>query len=225
MKRTHCIFIVIFGIITSQSMMLVEGSVEWSASVTTSSFYWKRSLNQLSYNEYPDGDLVGSFGRAIKISVYSIPSNNFSFFEGDRLNFWITIEGDIAHSVSKFNSDYHLLILPTNVNGTNFFVLLFKQTELLENLTHSIYINSSMSNEIAVLNLKYNYTLHVRYEWDITTGLLKKKSVISPSGLQLIVVPGRGIGFISIPTYYPALIYQSIIIGILIIMKKKKLKR
>ncbi len=63
MKRTHCIFIVIFGIITSQSMMLVEGSVEWSASVSTSSFYWKRSLNQLSYNEYSDGDLVGSIGR------------------------------------------------------------------------------------------------------------------------------------------------------------------
>jgi len=128
-------------------------------------------------------------------------------------------------SVGKFSNDYHLLILPINVNGTNFFELLFGQTELLENLTHSIYINSSISNNNAVLSLKYNNSLDVRYEWDITTGLLKRKSVISPSGLQLIVVPGLGSGFMPwiyvIPTYYPPIIYLSISIGILIIVKKK----
>lgn len=164
---------------------------------------------------------INSPGGDIQIQVYSIPTNNFSFFEGDRLDFWISLEGDVAISVSRFNSDYHLLILPIAVNGTNFFELLFEQTELLENLTHSIYINSSIFNEIAALNLKYNGTLDVRYEWDITTGLLTRKSVISPSGLKLIIVPGIGRRFMFIPTYYPPIIYLSIIIGILIILHKK----
>ena len=153
----------------------------------------------------------------------SIPRDNFSFFEGDRLDFWATVEGDIGIYVGKFTCDYHLLILPISVNGTNFFELLFEQTGLLENLTHSIYTNSSISNSIAVLNLRYNGSLDVRYEWNITTGLLTRKLVISPSGLKLIVVPGLGIGFMFIPTYYPVIIYLSIIIAILIIVKKTNL--
>lgn len=233
MKRTHYIFIAIFGILTSHSIMFVEGSTEWSASASNSIFNWKTTLSQLRDNGlYLDWDLVGSInlpGGGIQLTVNSIPSNNFSFFEGDRLDFWITVEGDIGISVGKFSSDYHLLILPISVNGTNFFELLFGQTELLENLTHSIYINSSISNNIAALILKYNNSLDVRYEWDITTGLLKKKSVISPSGLQLIVVPGLGIGFMPwiyvIPTYFPLIIYLSISIGILIILKKMHVKK
>ncbi len=224
MKRTHCIFIVIFGILTTQSIMLVEGSTEWSASISTSTFNWKSTLNQFSDTDlYPDGELVGGInspGGDIQIQVYSIPSNNFSFFEGDRLDFWISLEGDVAIEVSKFKSDYHLLILPIGVNGTNFFELLFEQVELLENLTHSIYLNSSISDGVAALNLKYNDSLDVRYEWNITTGLLTRKSVISPSGPKLIIVPGVGRRYTSIPTYYPLIIYFSIIIGILIILQK-----
>ena len=223
MKRTRCIFIVIFGILTSQSIMLVEGSTVWSSSISNSIFNWKSTLNKLSGTGYSDGELVGGInspGGDIQIQVYSIPSNNFSFFEGDRLDFWIGLEGDVAITVSKFKSDYHLLILPINVNGTNFFELLFEQTELLQNLTHSIYINSSISDDVAALNLKYNNSLDVRYEWSITTGLLTRKSVSSPSGFKLIIVPGVGRRYTSIPTYYPLIIYFSIIIGILIILQK-----
>lgn len=126
--------------------------------------------------------------------------------------------------VSKFNSDYHLLILPINVNGTNFFELLFEQTELLQNLTHSICINSSIINGIAALNLKYNSTLDIEYQWDITTGLLMKKSVISPSGLKLIIVPGIGRRYTFIPSYSLSIISLSIIIGILIIYIKQKME-
>ena len=224
MKRTYYIYIAIFGILTSQSIILVEGSTEWSASISTSHYNWKSTLNQFSDTDlYPDGDLVGGInspGGDIQINLKSIPSNNFSFFEGDRLDFSIGLEGDVVIEVSKFNSDYHLLILPINVNGTNFYELLFKQTELLENLTHSIYINSSISDDVAALNLKYNNSLDVRYEWSITTGLLTRKSVISPSGLKLIIVPGIGRRYTSIPTYYPLIIYLSIIVGILIILQK-----
>ena len=224
MKRTCCIFIVIFGILTTQSIMLVEGSTEWSTVISTSTFNWKSTLNQFSDTGlYPDGELVGGInspGGDIQIQVYSIPNNNFSFFEGDRLDFWISLEGDVVIEVSKFKSDYHLLILPIGVNGTNFFELLFEQTELLENLTHSIYINSSISDDVAALNLKYNNSLDVRYEWSIMTGLLTRKSVSSPSGLKLIIVPGIGRRYTFIPTYYPLIIYLSIIIGILIILQK-----
>ena len=223
MKRTHCIFLVIFGILTTQSIKFVVGSTEWSDSVSTTNYNWKSTLNKLSGTGYSDGELVGGInspGGDIQIQVYSIPSNNFSFFEGDRLDFWIGLEGDVAITVSKFKSDYHLLILPINVNGTNFFELLFEQTELLQNLTHSIYINSSISDDVAALNLKYNNSLDVRYEWSITTGLLTRKSVSSPSGFKLIIVPGVGRRYTSIPTYYPLIIYFSIIIGILIILQK-----
>ena len=224
MKRTYYIYIAIFGILTSQSIILVEGSTEWSASISTSHYNWKSTLNQFSDTDlYSDGELVGGInspGGDIQINVNSIPSNNFSFFEGDRLDFSIVLEGDVVIEVSKFNSDYHLLILPINVNGTNFFELLFEQTELLENLTHSIYLNSSISNDVAALNLKYNNSLDVRYEWSITTGLLTRKSVSSPSGLKLIIVPGIGRRYTSIPTYYPLIIYLSIIMGIIIILQK-----
>ncbi len=106
MKRTYCIFIVISGILTSQLIMFVEGSTEWSSSVSTSIFNWKSTLNQFSDTGlYPDGDLVGGInspGGDIQIQVHSIPGNNFSFFEGDRLDFGISLEGDVAISVSKF---------------------------------------------------------------------------------------------------------------------------
>ncbi len=224
MKKTHYIVIVIFGILISQSIMLVEGSTEWSASISTSPYHWKSTLNKFSDADlYPDGELVGGInspGGDIQILLRSIPSNNFNFFEGDRLDFLIGLEGDVAIDVSKSNSDYHLLILPINVNGTNFFELLFEQTELLQNLTHSIYINSSIVNDIATLNFKFNNTLDVRYEWDITTGLLTRKSVISPSGPKLIMVPGIGRRFMAIPSYSLLIIYLSTIIGILIIGKK-----
>jgi hypothetical protein len=204
--------------------MLVEGSTEWSSSFSTSPFNWKSTLNQFSDSGlYTDGELVGGInspGGDIQIGVHSIPSSNFSFFEGDRLDLGISLEGDVVITVSKFKSDYHLLFLPINVNGTNFFELLFEQIELLENLTHSIYINSSISGGVAALNLKYNNSLDVRYEWSITTGLLTRKSVISPSGLKLIIVQGIGRRYTAIPTYYPLIIYLSIIIGIILILQK-----
>jgi hypothetical protein len=208
--------------------MPVEGSTEWGALNSTPTFNWKSTLNQFSRTElYPEGELVGGInspGGDIQIEVFSFPSDNFSFFEGDRLDFGIGLEGDVSITVSKFKSDFHLLILPIGVNGTNFFDILFEHTELLENLTHSIYINSSIINDVAALNLKYNDTLDVRYVWDITTGLLMRKSVISPSGLKLIIVPGIGRRYMAIPTYFPSIIYVSIILGILIILKKKKLR-
>ena len=224
MKRTHYIFLVIFGILTSQFIIFAKCSTEWTASISTSHYNWKSTLNQFSDTDlYPDGDLVGGInspGGDIQINLKSIPNNNFSFFEGDRLDFSIGLEGDVAIEVSKFNSDYHLLILPINVNGTNFSELLFEQTELLQNLTHSIYINSSIINDIATLNLKYNSTLDIEYQWDITTGLLMKKSVISQSGLKLIIVPGIGRRFMAILSYSLSIIYLSIIIGILITFHK-----
>ncbi len=168
MKRTHYIFLVIFGILTSQFIIFAKCSTEWTASISTSHYNWKSTLNQFSDTDlYPDGDLVGGInspGGDIQINLKSIPNNNFSFFEGDRLDFSIGLEGDVAIEVSKFNSDYHLLILPINFNGTNFFELLFEQTELLENLTHSTYINSSIINDIATRNLKYNRTIDIEYQ-------------------------------------------------------------
>ena len=105
--------------------MLVEGSTEWSASISTSHYNWKSTLNKISDADlYPDGELVGGInspGGDIQITLRSIPSNNFNFFEGDRLDFLIGLEGDAVIDVSKFNIDYHLLILPININGTNFF--------------------------------------------------------------------------------------------------------
>ena len=125
MKRTHFILIAIFGILTSPSIMLVEGYTEWSSLLSTSTFHWKSTLNQFSDTWlYSDGELIGGInspGGDIQIHVYSNPSNNFSFFEGDRLDFYIALEVDVAIEVSKFNSDFHLLILPIDVNGTNFF--------------------------------------------------------------------------------------------------------
>ncbi|KKM00178.1 hypothetical protein LCGC14_1807020 [marine sediment metagenome] len=199
---------------TLNSVLFIEGSTQWSETVSTGSYHWKSTSNQLSsVGLYIESELIGgstSLGGDIEIYMFSIPINNFSFFEGDRLDCMISLEGDAVIQVGDLTSDYHLLVLPISANGANFFELLFEQTELLENLTHSIYINSSVVNDIAALNLKYNNTLDVRYEWDITTGLLTRKSVTSPSGLKLIIIPGIGRRFgLLIPVFYQVLIYLS----------------
>ncbi|MFX0087885.1 MAG: hypothetical protein ACFFAU_19695, partial [Candidatus Hodarchaeota archaeon] len=40
--------------------------------------------------------------------------------------------------------------------------------------------------------VKYHDLLDVHYQWDVTTGILVCKEVTAPSGLQLIVVQGKG---------------------------------
>ena len=73
-----------------------------------------------------------------------------------------------------------------------YFELLFENITLLENLTQSVYVDSSIGEETAELNLKYSGTHDVKYEWDINTGLLLRKTVTAPSGQQLIVEPFTG---------------------------------
>ncbi len=60
MKRTYYISIAIFGILSSQSIILVEGSTQWNSLLSTSSFHWKSTLNQFTDTDlYSDGELVG----------------------------------------------------------------------------------------------------------------------------------------------------------------------
>ncbi|MHA2226396.1 MAG: hypothetical protein ACXAC8_14400 [Candidatus Hodarchaeales archaeon] len=194
-------FLVTLILIFSSSIIIsIQGvQSEWSSTITVKSYHWKAlksELRDLKTNEqYRHNDLIGGInipGGDNAISLNSLPSTNFDLFNGDRLDIDVTVEGDMVISITQNSSDFHLLLLPIKTNDHNFFTTLFEEKKLLENLTHSIYLNSTISETTAVVNLKYNNTLDVRYEWDTINGQLTRKEVTAPSGLQLIVIPGRG---------------------------------
>ncbi|MFX1296370.1 MAG: hypothetical protein ACFFD2_16145 [Promethearchaeota archaeon] len=149
MKRIQYVITALIGLLALQSIVIGECSTEWSPTISVSTFNWKATVNQLRDNNlYNNINFLGSInlpGGGIRVHLQSKPPENFKFFNGDRLNLSIVVEGDMVISVDKYESDYHLLILPIEINGTGFFEFLFEQTELLENLTQSVLINSSIS--------------------------------------------------------------------------------
>jgi hypothetical protein len=182
---------------------------EWSPSITANTeYHWKASKSELrdlkteeryATDSRESWTLIGGINLpngGIRLELRSPPSTGFNFFNGSRLNFRCTIEGDTGPHLTVNGSDFHLLILPLTMNNISFFDHLFKEITLLENLTHASYLNSSISISHATVWLKYNEIHDVKYEWDITTGLLSRKEVIAPSGLRLVIIPGKGLGFI-----------------------------
>ena len=95
----------------------------------------------------------------------------------------------ISIDLPRYGSDFHLLLLPISSDNRSFFEVLFENIELIENLTCSTYLNSSITDTSPQVYLKFNTLLDVYYEWDATTGILVRKEVTAPSGLQLIMVP------------------------------------
>lgn len=181
---------------------------EWSSAITVDTeYHWKASKSELrdlkTEEQYaPDTlerwTLIGGINvpnGGIRLELRSPPQMDFNFFNGSRLNADYTIEGDTGPHLTDNGSDFHLLLLPLKMDNTSFFELLFNKVQLLESLTHSTYLNSSISNSKAAVWLKYNQIHNVKYEWDITTGLLSRKEVTAPSGLQLVVISGKGFGF------------------------------
>jgi len=199
-----CFFFFVIFLLSFPTIVAKGIQCEWSSAITAKTYYWKATkteLRDLKTNEsYHETFLIGgknSLGQGTSVSLDSDPPSSFDFFNGSRLELFIVIGGDQAFSTSeetKFinGTDYHLCILPLKIDGESFFQALFNETSLLENLTHCIFINSAITNTTATANLKYNYILDVQYEWDITIGLLTRKTVTAPSGLQLIMIPGRG---------------------------------
>jgi hypothetical protein len=210
MKYGNSIFLVLFFIV----MILPWGTIqatrsEWFSDITIDNeYHWKAVKSELSGLETEERyaadnreswALVGGINLpngGIRSKICSLPSVNFNFFNGSRLDVEYTIEGDTGPHLTVNGSDFHLLLLPLRMDGICFFDLLFNDIPLLENLTHSTYLNSSISNLKAVAWFKYNHIHDVKYEWDIHTGFLSRKEVIAPSGLQLVVIPGKGSGFI-----------------------------
>ena len=192
--------------------------VEWSSSMTIKHFRWKAVKSELrdlkTDEKYHETYLIGGInipGGINSIYLNRIPPNNFDFFNGSRLDLQqITIEGDMAIDLPQYGSDFHLLLLPISIDNKSFFEELFDNTSLLENLTCSTYLNSSITDTTAQSYLKFNDLLDVYYEWDIATGILVRKEVTAPSGLQLILVPTNQI---SIPSWsFPIVIITFLIV-------------
>jgi hypothetical protein len=194
---TCCILLLL---LLSPRTSIQGGQSEWSSAITGDTYYsWyalKSELRNLKTNEqYHDKYLIGGInvpGGRNGIFLNSSPTAEFDFFNGSRLVHVVGVEGDIGIELPKFASDFHLAILPIKSNNKSFFELLFEEKDLLENLTHSVYLTSSITDTVAKASLKYQDVLDVQYEWNTSTGLLMRKEVTAPSGLQLIVVPGRG---------------------------------
>ena len=207
---------------------------EWSSEITIDKeYFWKASKSELrdlkTEERYAAGlieswYLIGGINLpngGIHLSILSPPPIDFNFFEGSRLAIDCSIEGDTGPHINDTGSDFHLLALPLKMDNTSFFEQLFDEKQLLESLTHSVYLNSSIFNTTAVVWLKYNEIHDVKYEWDTTTGLLARKEVIAPSGLRLVVIPGKGIGYINkYPFYFPEWIVMFSLITIVFIRRR-----
>lgn len=198
----HIVLVNLTIILLISPIAAIEGAPsQWSSAITVKSYHWKASKSELrnlwdSEEQYRDTYLIGGKnirGGGTSVSLKSDPPDDFDFFNGSRLDLYVIIEGDMAiDELPQYSTDYHLLLLPMKINNDSFFEVLFEEKDLLENLTHSIYVSSLITDTIARAYLKYNNVLDIQYEWDTTTGLLMRKEVTSPSGLQLIVVPGKG---------------------------------
>lgn len=243
MRITHVFCIGIVTILCFYpSVSFSTASTTWSSDIKEGkSYHWKAKkseLRDLESNETYDHGVGGINvpGGDNEISLKSLPSQEFDFIGGDRLNVSITVEGDMGiydHREENPQSQYYiefqyltdwcLLILPIEVNGTNFFELLFREEELLENLTQAAFISSEISESKAQAQFEYNKIHELIYEWDLNTGFLKRKEVTAPSGKQLLVVPGEGSGFNAGPIHGIGIIsFVFSIITIGGILKKKK---
>ncbi len=121
---------------------------------------------------------------------------DFDFFSGDRLKLSIVVEGDQVIDANsdqaKFHSDWHLFILPIQVNGQNFFEKLFNHVFLLENMTHGTLIGTSINSGLAIAQFRFDDNLNVTYEWNTTNGFLSEKKVVDDRGGLLRIIPGEG---------------------------------
>lgn len=207
----------------------IEGTQpQWSSDITVKSYYWKASKSELrnldTEEQYKDSYLIGGAnipGGGTSVSLMSEPPDDFDFFNGSRLDLQVVIEGDMVLELSQspYDTDYHLFLLPIKVDNRSFFEVLFEEKRLLENLTRSVYLNSSIKDTKAIVFLKYDDILDIQYEWDTSSGILVRKEVRAPSGLQLIVIQGRAsIG----PGFNYSIILSAIFLGVLWQIKREK---
>ncbi|NHJ47505.1 MAG: hypothetical protein FK733_06945 [Asgard group archaeon] len=196
LKTKSYFALLLVGIILLPSQISSVQGVQstWSSAITIKNYHWKAmksELRDLDTNEqYNDAYLIGGINipqGIATIKLRSNTSNNFDFFNNNRLKIDVEI-GDIALLIPQYESDYHLALLPISINNSNFFEVLFEEKNLLENLTQSTLIDSEINETTATVTLKFNDLLDVYYEWDVTSGILMRKEVTAPSGLQLIVV-------------------------------------
>ena len=192
-----CILTLIVLLLTSPFVTIDGTEVEWFAATTEErSHHWlpaDSNLKKLNTEErYAGSQFVGGTairGGDIEIGLLSAPPTNFDFFNGSRLDMIASIEGDMGINTPPYNSDFHLLLLPLKIDNISFFERLFAEKLLLENLTHSVFFNSTITTTSAIAHLKYNDILNVKYEWDLSSGKLSRKEVNAPSGNGLVVVP------------------------------------
>lgn len=200
MALTIHFFILTSAFFNMASLQVGATSPKWSSTITGQQIHhWKAIKSELrnlrTEERYFSWNLVGGIsipGGGMVLSLLSPPPSRFDFFNGTRLNVAFSLEGDTGPHVTVNGSDYHLLLLPTTLDNISFFDQLFREKHLLESMSHSTFLNSTISNTTAIAWLKYSDILDVKYEWDIQTGILIRKTVTAPSGHQLVVIPGKG---------------------------------
>jgi hypothetical protein len=193
--RNTLIMIFCIGIlIIPSSQSSTSTQVTWSNEIINSeSHYWKATRSQLrdlsTEEKYDENHMVGGInvprgGTQLYIENYN---GTFDFINGDRLDIFLVVEGDMIIETPDYVCDYHLLLLPIKINITNFFDLLFEHVDLLENLTQSKYISSNINSNLGYLKMKVNNSLNSTYIWDVTKGILLSKTVVGLSGRSLHV--------------------------------------
>ena len=101
---------------------------EWSPAISEKEYYnWFVSKSEFEYDEY---DLIGGINMLrgdILFYIRSNPLENFNFFNGSRLDLRVLIEGDAFLTITQYNTDCHLFLLPIKMGSENFFKLLFNE--------------------------------------------------------------------------------------------------
>jgi hypothetical protein len=197
--------LIVLGILIISPTYITARETIWSSILESEKrYHWKAEKSEIrdltgseKYTHGVGGMNIG--GGDNEIYLRSVPNSTFDFFKGDRLNISITVERDMVIGLepqeSLNSTDWWLLILPLTMNEISFFDLLFSEIYLLENLTQSTYIDSDVGKFEAWATFEHNNLHSIEYRWDIQTGFLILKKVSTPSGKQLIIVPGKGIGF------------------------------
>lgn len=201
MKASLCLLVIVILLSNNQS---TSGNTVWSDELKVNKSYsWRaekaelRDLqNEEKYNFGIGGNNVK--GGSIVFKVSKIPDANSHYISGDKLEFKVTIEGDMIsgyNNKDNYYEDWILLVLPLSVNESRFFDIFLQEIKLIENITRSEFVSSEFLQKEVSVSLRYMNTHDVKYIWNLSTGFLKSKEVVSSSGKMLRVIQGDGSGF------------------------------
>ena len=193
MKKENGVVLLIFILILVQPFPS-HANVVWGDLNNQYLFQWH--IEKQTLEHYQHGIFTRSADELI-LSLHGLDNgkampSNFDVLAGNKSIYYKLVDGE--YSFQPVSSEYHLLLLPVQVNGSNYFEFLFTEKSSLENLTSSVITETSISNgkaTMAGICTEGGNMYDVFYTWDTSSGLLLEKRVEGENGKIFVIQLGE----------------------------------